>query len=112
MNPTEEDKTLAGLLLHQKPAKMLLALKSTTKYATQLAKESDCTYTHTLKILDEFQKYGLVQFNKEGRIKEVTLTDRGVDIAHELEGLVRLLSRMGPAEKAGDKNETTEAAVE
>jgi len=39
------------------------------------------------------QAYGVVKFKKEGRTKIVELTDKGIDIAHELEGLVRQLEK-------------------
>lgn len=84
-----------NLLLHSKPTGILLSLKgSEGKYASIISKEIDCTYTHTLKILNDFKKFGIVDFKKEGRIKEVFLTEKGLDIAHDLEGLVRGLEQL------------------
>ena len=92
--------TLAGLILHEKPAKVLLSLKgSKGKYASIIAKETDCTYTHILKILAELEDNDIVVFKKEGRTKVVELTEKGEDIAHELEGLVRRLGRASGKEK-------------
>ncbi|MBM3309446.1 MAG: winged helix DNA-binding protein [Candidatus Altiarchaeales archaeon] len=91
----ELDKGITGLVLHEKPAGVLLSLKgSKGKYASVLAKETNCTYTHILKVLNQLQEFGVVSFKKQGRTKIVELTEKGMDIAHELEGLVRQLERV------------------
>ena len=55
---------------------------STTEvYASNLAKQVDCTYSHVVKILQEMSKAGLVTFQKEGRLKILKLTKKGEDIA-------------------------------
>jgi predicted transcriptional regulator len=88
---------LEELFLREKPARILLALKTAKDrskdvvYATILSKEADCTYSHTIKILGVLQKMGLVVFDKKGRIKGVKLTDDGVDIAHNMEAVKRKL---------------------
>ncbi len=93
------------LFLREKPAKILLGLKTSKNsiYATMLAKEADCTYSHTIKILNSFKKLGIVQFEKTGRIKKVTLTPDGWDIAHNLEAMTKkfdqILETAGKEEK-------------
>jgi len=84
---------LEDLFLREKPARILLALKTakTPVYATILSKEADCTYSHTIKILDVLQSMGLVVFDKKGRIKGVKLTDDGWDIAHNMEAVKKKL---------------------
>ena len=90
-----QSRSILNLLLHEKPAGIILSLKSKEKkYPTVLSKENDCNYTHTLKIVEELMEYGLVEFEKDGRIKYVRLTELGEDVAHELEGLVRYLERV------------------
>jgi len=99
------ERAIVNLLLHEKPAGIILSLKSREKkYASVLSKENDCTYTHTLKILDELLEYGLVEFERDRRIKFVKLTQLGEDVAHELEGLVRYLERVSKNEE--QKGET------
>lgn len=80
--------------LHHKPVKMLVSLKSDDiRYATQVSKHVDCTYSHTVKVLDIFKKLGLVQFEKKGRIKIVKLTTDGEELAHDFEGIRKKFSR-------------------
>ena len=83
---------LEELFLREKPARILLGMKTQKNapvYATILSKEADCTYSHTIKILNTFMKLGIVSFEKKGRIKTVSLTDDGWDIAHNLEAMIK-----------------------
>ncbi|MBI3413229.1 MAG: helix-turn-helix transcriptional regulator [Candidatus Aenigmarchaeota archaeon] len=98
MAENEENNILEGLFLHEKPARLLISAK-TPKYATQLAKEVDCTFSHTVKLLEQFRKMGLVVFKKTGRIKMVSLTDDGQEIANYLEGLVTKITNLEKAQK-------------
>ena len=76
------------LFLHDKPVKMLVSLRSDqVQYATQVSKYVDCTYSHTVKVLEMFKDLGLVQFEKKGRVKMIKLTGEGEEVAHHFEGL-------------------------
>lgn len=100
MAEEHNQRNITNLLLHEKPAGIILSLKAKEKkYPTVLSKENDCTYTHTLKILEELREYGLVGFEKDGRIKYVKLTELGEDVAHQLEGLIRYLERITKGQK-------------
>ena len=91
----DKQNKLDILFLHSKPVKMLISLKKdSVRYATQVAKSVDCTYSHTVKVLDNFKTLGLVSFNKKGRIKLVKLTDLGTDIAHDFEGIQRKFDKV------------------
>ncbi len=88
------DTELTRLFLRMKPVRMMLSLKKGPRYATQISKEVDCTYSHTVKLLDDFKKLGLVKFKKQGRIKIIELTEDGEDLAHSIEGVLIKLSRI------------------
>lgn len=98
-NPSEK-AILEDVFLRNKPARILVALKQARDrskepvYATILSKEADCTYSHTIKILNVLQKMGLVIFDKKGRIKQVKLTDDGLDVAHSMEAVKRKLIQL------------------
>ena len=95
-----KENALDTLFLHSKPVKMLLALKKdSVRYATQVAKTVDCTYSHTVKVLENFKNLGLVNFSKKGRVKLVKLTDLGTDIAHDFEGLQRKFDKIRMPDK-------------
>ena len=63
---------------------VILLNKSSHIYASNLAKEVDCTYSHVVKILQEMQKAGLVTFEKQGRLKVLTLTKKGQEVASNI----------------------------
>lgn len=85
---------LSELFLHIKPVQILVALRrnNTENYASTLAKVADCTYSHTVKILDIFKREGLVQFEKRGRVKFITLTEKGEDIAKDFDRMLKKLA--------------------
>ena len=71
-----------NVFFREKPALMLLALRNSknTTYASYIAKNVDCTYSHVVKVLQQMEESGLVNFDNEGRLKIVTLTTNGKDI--------------------------------
>jgi len=78
----------------KKPALILLALKKSVRarYGSLLAKEVDCTYSHAVKILQSLEKYGLVGFEKKGRIKLIKLTNQGQQIAEAIQKIRSVLN--------------------
>jgi DNA-binding MarR family transcriptional regulator len=89
-----KEKIIPKLFLRIKPVKILTSLRKGPKYATILSKEVDCTYSHTVKLLDLFRDYGLVEFEKKGRIKIVKLTETGEEIAKGAESVLLKLSKL------------------
>ncbi len=97
---------LGELFLREKPARILLGMKTSkgsSVYATILSKEADCTYSHTIKILNMFRKLGIVDFEKKGRIKRVTLTNDGWDIAHNLEAIIKKFDQIEEAYRKAEE---------
>jgi len=82
-----ENKPIFNVFFREKPAMMLVHLKNseTDIYASCLAKKIDCTYSHVVKILQEMEKSGLVKFEKTGRLKLLTLTKKGEDVAEKID---------------------------
>ncbi|MFH0978203.1 MAG: winged helix-turn-helix domain-containing protein [Candidatus Woesearchaeota archaeon] len=81
-----------NVLFREKPAMMLVELKNAKGeiYASSLAKKIDCTYSHVVKILQEMEKSKLINFDKQGRLKLLTLTKKGQDIAENIEKIRNL----------------------
>jgi DNA-binding MarR family transcriptional regulator len=82
-----KNKEIFNVFFREKPAMMLVTLKNskTEIYASSLAKVIDCTYSHVVKILQEMEKAGLVNFEKNGRLKLLTLTKKGEQIAENID---------------------------
>ena len=88
-----KDKQIFDVFFREKPAMMLVELKNADSqvYASVLAKQIDCTYSHVVKILQEMQKAELINFKKEGRLKLLELTRKGSDIANHIERIKTML---------------------
>ncbi len=84
-----------NVFFREKPASMLVELKNAKgeMYASSLAKTVDCTYSHVVKILQEMEKSNLVNFDKQGRLKLLTLTKNGSDVADHIERIRNLLNK-------------------
>lgn len=102
MGMVKRDSPLNEVFLHEKPVKILVAMKSSGSkpYASTLAKVTDCTYSHTVKILDFLKKAGFVVFEKKGRVKYIKLTDVGSDVAGDFEDILRKFSKIQVPEDA------------
>lgn len=90
---------LEALFLRKKPVRLLMALKiggPSKNYISTLSKETDCTYSHTVKLLEEFRNLGLVDFEKSGRVKYIKLTEDGDELAANFEAVLRKFSRLKP----------------
>ncbi len=87
------NKEIFNVFFREKPAMMLVELKNAKNeiYASSIAKQVDCTYSHVVKILQEMQKAGLVNFEKQGRLKLLTLTKTGQEVADKIDGIRTIL---------------------
>lgn len=102
----EKEKPIAiDLFLREKPAKIIVGLKTSKDsiYVTLLAKEANCTYSHTVKVLNLLRDLGIVKFEKKGRIKRVTLTEDGWDIAQKTEAMMKKLLQLDTSMKKAVK---------
>ncbi len=97
------------MFLREKPTKILMGLRTSkgSVYATLLSKDADCTYSHTIKILNFFKDMGIVKFEKKGRIKKVMLTSDGQEIAQNMESIVKKLLNIETAMKKNEKKKKT-----
>lgn len=88
-----EQKDIFTTFMREKPCMMLVALKKTEEelYASALAKQIDCTYSHVVKVLQDMEEAGLVGFERRGRLKIIHLTDKGDDVAGHIDNVRRSL---------------------
>jgi len=81
------------LFFKRKPALILVTLlvDDRTKYGSVLAKKTDCTYSHAVKILKTLEKLKLIEFEKKGRTKLIKLTPKGKQVAESIKKIKDLL---------------------
>lgn len=89
----ESANDLGEFFLHRKPVELMVKLdtKARNCYASALSSDIDATYSHTVKILQRMDEHELVTFEKNGRRKNIELTQRGEEIATKLRKLLREL---------------------
>jgi len=89
----KEQNDIMKIFLREKPVQIALSLRKgpRKRYASQIAKEADCTYSHTVRVLSEMQEKGLIVFNKDGRLKLIELSNVGDKVVETLDKLVKLL---------------------
>ncbi len=87
------DEKVFNIFFREKPAMMLVNLRNAKSevYASSLAKQIDCTYSHVVKILQEMEKANLLTFDKKGRLKLLTLTKKGNEVAEHIEKIRNVL---------------------
>ncbi len=87
------NKEIFDVFFREKPAMMLVNLKNAKGeiYASSLAKQIDCTYSHVVKILQQMEKYDLINFDKQGRLKLLSLTKKGTEVAEHIDKIRAIL---------------------
>lgn len=87
------EDSLQEFFVNVKSAKILVSLSnpSTDNYASEISSNVDCTYSHTVRILQKFEEKDLVRSKKKGRKKMVELTSDGREIAQDLGDLMHSL---------------------
>lgn len=88
-----KNKEIFNVFFREKPAMMLVQLRNAKSevYASSLAKSIDCKYSHVVKILQQMEKEGLINFDKQGRLKLLALTKKGQDVANKIDDIRTVL---------------------
>lgn len=82
-----------NFLFQIKPASIIQRLheQGGEDYASKISRHADCTYSHTVRLLQKMEAMGWVEFEKKGRIKFVKLTKFGKELSDLLMPLLRKL---------------------
>ena len=78
-------------LMTQVPVKVLMCISKKNNYLSKVMREIGCTYSHITKIGNKFEELKLINRKKEGRMTEVTLTEKGLKIQEHLNEIKKLL---------------------
>ena len=84
------------IFMREKPIELLVCLTKGNlleKYPSMLAKDSRCTYSHTVHLLQRMEKVDLVRFEKKGRLKIVSLTKKGQEVTDLMESLAKTFGK-------------------
>ncbi len=89
----DDETQIEKFFLNTKPVRILIGVyrPDFSNYSSALASEMDVTYSHTVKVLQKMKEFGLVEFDKKGRKKKVSLTEDGEEVAARLDDFYRTL---------------------
>lgn len=90
MGREQSNEDEKSLFLNEKPVMALVTIRRNRGelYVSQIAKNVDTTYAHTVKIINKLEETGHVKSRKKGRKKFCQLTDKGKDRAERFGTLV------------------------
>jgi len=79
------------LFLKSKPSAVLLLMKDSQQawYPSKLARAAGASYVHTVNLLSELLRQGVVSQEKKGRQKFYRLTDRGSALCSSLDDFAK-----------------------
>ncbi len=82
------------ILFKDKQAKIILLLKNNSQnwYISMLAKASNTTYVHTCNFIINCELVGIVETEKNGKMKRIKLTDKGQTIANKISEIYSLIN--------------------
>jgi predicted transcriptional regulator len=112
-------QTVPQILFRDKQARIILLLKNSQQpwYLSTLSKACDTTYVHTSNFIKTCESLGITTNEKHGKIKEIKLTERGMQLAELLSvmyGIINQTSAQQQKVKASEpaKEEKKEAKEE
>ena len=90
------------LFLKLKPTAVLLLLKDSQQswYPSKLARESGSSYVHTVNLLAQLRKFGVVTSEKKGKQNIYKLTEKGAYLASALDDFAKKSEAAGQEAKA------------
>lgn len=90
------------LFLKLKPTAILLLLKDSQQswYPSKLARESGASYVHTVNLLAQLRKFGVVTSEKKGKQNIYKLTEKGAYLASALDDFAKKSEAAGQEAKA------------
>lgn len=79
------EKKLENIFFFEKPVRIMILLAGAGEWhVSKISRKAECTNSHAQKLLGAFKDMGLVSFNKKGRAKFVSLTEKGLEISKSL----------------------------
>lgn len=83
-----EDSLMLKMFLMSVPVSVLINLQNGPNFATRISREVGSTYSHVYHLTKKFQDQGLVESHISGRIRVVSLTNKGKESAGVLKELL------------------------
>lgn len=75
----ETESKMKEIFLNEKPVMTLVTIRRSRDeiYGSIISRKIDTTYAHAVKIISQMEEEGLLESEKQGRKKILTLTEKG-----------------------------------
>ncbi len=85
---------MSSIILKEKQAKILTILSDNTQkwYIANLAKSANTTYVHACNFINTCERLNIIKSEKHGKIKTLSLTEKGIKIAGYISGIYGIIS--------------------
>jgi predicted transcriptional regulator len=102
------------ILFKEKQTSILLSLRNNQQpwRISSLSKACGTTYVHTSNFIKKCEKMGITSNEKHGKIKEIKLTDKGMQIANMLSSIYTIMSTQGQPQNGKPEEPQKEAPAE
>ena len=92
-----KQRAIIEVFFRDKPFMVLNALRNGNGKinASELARQAKCTYSHARKILMLFEGSKLISFNRPSTRPTINLTEKGAQLAEEVEKIKEILKHNG-----------------
>ena len=83
-----------NIILKQKQARIILVLRDASQnwYISTIAKATSTTYVHTCNFLATCEALGITTSEKHGKIKLITLTEKGYRLAELISNINSIIT--------------------
>lgn len=91
------------LFLNEKPVMTLVTIRRAHSeiYGSIISRRIDTTYAHAVKIISQLEEEGLVESEKQGRKKILSLTEEGQQFADIFLDMLNMFEECGEEETSG-----------
>ena len=92
-----KQRAIIEVFFRDKPFMVLNALRNSNGRinASEVARQSKCTYSHARKILMIFEENRLISFNRPSKRFTITLTEKGAQLSERVEKIKEILKHNG-----------------
>lgn len=92
---TATRQAVPRILFKDKQARIILILSGSQQpwYLSTLSKACDTTYVHTSNFIKTCEEMGITTNERHGKIKEIKLTDKGVQLATLLSSMYSIMNQ-------------------
>ncbi len=93
---SENKKGGKMLFVKDKPSRILLAMRDSELYLSQIAKQTDTTYVYVTGLVHLLEKKGLVKIESKGKKRVAKLTETGAEVAKLVDEIIKKEKQASP----------------